>query len=224
VKFATATGNGNITATGGINADKRGFVYDTSSQSLPGNVAPGSSGYSNVVENTGSFSSGAFTTSLTSLSGATTYFGRAYAHNTMGYSYGGEVSFTTGVISVSVTSSGTVSYGIVPANSSKDTTASGLDNTQTVKNDGTIAEDFNIKGQDSANWTLAALPGSNQYVHKFSTNGGGLWTALTTSYRSLITNIAANGTQNFDLQITTPTSTNIFSQQSVDVTIQVVEH
>lgn len=96
IAITSATGNGNITATGGANADKRGFVWSTSSQSLPGNVAPGSSGYSNFVEESGgSYGTGAFTGSLTSLSGGTTYYVRAYAHNSAGYAYGAEVSFTT---------------------------------------------------------------------------------------------------------------------------------
>lgn len=32
-----------------------GLFYSTSSQSLPGNVAPGSSGYASYVEETGTF-------------------------------------------------------------------------------------------------------------------------------------------------------------------------
>ena len=95
IAITSATGNGNITATGGADADKRGFVWSTSSQSLPGNVAPGSSGYSGNVEASGTFGTGAFTGSLSSLSGGTTYYVRAYAHNSAGYAYGGEVSFIT---------------------------------------------------------------------------------------------------------------------------------
>jgi len=95
VEATTATGNGNITATGGRDCDKRGFVYDTSSHGLPGNVAPASSGYASYAEDTGLFGIGDFTKGLTSLSTGTTYYARAYAHNSVGYSYGGEVSFTT---------------------------------------------------------------------------------------------------------------------------------
>lgn len=95
VEATTSTGNGNITATGGENADKRGFVYDTSTKNLPGNVAPAASGYVSSAEDTGSFSTGAFTKGLTSLNTGTTYYTRAYAHNSAGYSYGNEVSFLT---------------------------------------------------------------------------------------------------------------------------------
>lgn len=93
---STATGNGTITSVGLENADKRGIVYDTVSRSAPGNVAPASSGYaSSVEESGGSYSTGAFTESLTSLTSSTVYYARAYAHNSIGYSYGDEVSFIT---------------------------------------------------------------------------------------------------------------------------------
>lgn len=229
----TATANGNVTDAGGGTIDKEGFVYGTSSLGLPGNVAPGSSGYASFSENTGSFGAGAFTVGLTGLSSGSTYYGRAYAHNSAGYSYGGEVNFTTAIISITITSDGSISYGILPVNTSKDTTSSGLNDTQVASNNGNVAEDFNIKGQGSSSWTLAGTAGSEQYVHAFCTTGSGspdpcdtgpTWTALTTSYQALGTNIATSGTKRFDLQITTPTSTAATAQQSVDVTIQAVQH
>lgn len=224
VKDSVATANGTITDTGGATNDTEGFVYDTATKSLPGDVAPASSGYASVAQNSGSFSTGAFTVNLTGLTGGVTYFGRAFSHSTAGYSYGGEVSFTTAVISVSV-SNGVVSYGYVAPNASKDTTATGLNNTQTITNNSTIAEDFNIQGQNTTcPWTLSPSNGVDQYVHAFSINSGTSWTALTTNYQSLITNIGAGATQNFDLQLTMPTTTNCYNQQSVNVTIQAVAH
>lgn len=227
VKDATATLNGNITSTGGENNDKRGFVYDTSSQSLPGNVAPASSGYASSVESTGSFGTGAYTNGISGLTGGQTYYARAYSHNSGGYSYGSEVSFTTAIISITLTTGGTVSYGYIAANTSKDTTASGVNATQTVQNSSTIAEDFNIKTSDAiggTQWTLGASSGSNTYVHEFSTNSGSNWTKFTTAdaYQSLATNIATNGTKNFDLRITTPTSSSDLTQKTITITIQAV--
>lgn len=227
IKDTTATANGNITATGGENNDKEGFVYDTASKSLPGNVAPTSSGYASYTENTGSFGTGAFTVSLTGLSGGVTYYGRSYAHNSAGYSYGDEVSFTTAVISISITSDGTVSYGIIVAGASKNTTAGGLNDTQTAQNGSTIAENFNIKTSNATGgtqWTLGATPGIDIFVHEFSTNGGTGWTTFTTadSYQSLATGVAASGTQNFDLKITVPSSTTDYQQKTITVTVQAV--
>ena len=96
VTNTTATLNGNITATGGNNPDKEGFVYDISTKSTPGNVAPASSGYAYSGENTGDFGTGTYTKGVTSLSAGQQYFTRAYAHNSMGYAYdSSEASFTT---------------------------------------------------------------------------------------------------------------------------------
>jgi len=121
-------------------------------------------------------------------------------------------------ISVSV-SDGTVSYGTLAVNSSQDTTASGLSDTQTATNDGNIAEDLQIRGQDTGNWTLAAAAGADQYVHQFSTNAGSSWTALTTNNQLLSDALASSGDQDFDLKITTPTSTSVFTEQTVSVTV-----
>jgi hypothetical protein len=95
IEDTTATGNGTITATGGENADIRGFVWDTTSYGDPGNVSPASSSYTNDVAEGGSHIAEAFTGSLTGLATGTTIYARAYAHNSTGYSYGTEVSFLT---------------------------------------------------------------------------------------------------------------------------------
>lgn len=129
-------------------------------------------------------------------------------------------------ISVSV-SSGTVSYGTLDLSSTKDTTASGLNDTQTATNDGNVAEDLNIESSNATGgtgWTLAATPGSDQYEHDFSTDSGSTWTPMSTSYAALGTNIAANGTSGFDLKIHTPTSTSDYTQKSITVTVQAVLH
>lgn len=128
-------------------------------------------------------------------------------------------------VSVSVTS-GTISYGTLATNTSAGTNGS---NTQTVTNSGNVPEDFNIKGQNSANWTLGATAGTDTYVHQFCTATCGTaptnYTKLTTSYAALgAGNLAANGTQTFDTYITTPTSSSVFTQQSVDVTVMAVAH
>ncbi len=129
-------------------------------------------------------------------------------------------------ISVSV-ADGAVGYGTLATSASKSTCTGDLNDLQTVTNDGNVAETFNIKGQDSANWTLAASPASDAYTQKFlnntcSTFSGG--TALTTSYQTLATNVATSGTKNLNLQISTPTSSSDYTQQSVNVTVQAVAY
>ncbi len=93
----SAQANGNITDDGGAAPDERGFVYGTTTQSDPGNTAPASSGYDSYKNETGSYSAGAYNLSLTSLTADQAYYVRAYAHNSAGYAYGNEVSFTTGI-------------------------------------------------------------------------------------------------------------------------------
>ena len=123
-------------------------------------------------------------------------------------------------ISVSV-SDGTVAYGTLAINTTKSTLVGELSDLQTATNDGNVNENFNIRGQNSVNWTLSASAGANQYVHKFSSDSGIIWTALTTpSYQTLASGKAPSGTQTFDLQITTQTSSTNYTQQSVDVTVQ----
>jgi len=128
-------------------------------------------------------------------------------------------------ISVSV-ADGTVAYGVLAVNSSKSTTTTDLNDLQTATNGGNVAENFNIKGSNSAAWTLAATPGAEQYTHKFCTTSCTTpptnYTALTTNYQTLGTAIATSGTKTFDLQITTPTSTATYTAQTVDVTVQAV--
>ncbi len=129
-------------------------------------------------------------------------------------------------ISLSV-SDGTVAYGTLASNTTKSTCGDELNDAQTVTNDGNVAETFNIKGQNSANWTLGATAGSDQYVHKFQ-NGACATaaifsgTALTTSYTTLASNIAASGTVTLNTQINTPNPSTVFTSQSVDVLLQAV--
>ncbi len=127
-------------------------------------------------------------------------------------------------VSVSVTD-GSIAYGTLATNTSAGTNGS---DTQTATNNGNVAEDLNVRGQNSANWTLGATVGTDTYVQQFCTascaSAPTNYTKLTTSYQALASNVAGNGTQTFDLYITTPTSSSVFTQQSVDVTVQAVAH
>jgi len=132
--------------------------------------------------------------------------------------------YTPVTVSVSV-SDGTVAYGMLGVGNTASTTLSGLNDTQTATNDGNVTENFNIKGQDSANWTLSASAGAETYKHEFcitDCDTSPSWTALTTSYQTLATGITSSGNQTFDLQITIPTSTSNYTEQSVDITVQAV--
>lgn len=81
---SSATSGGYVIDTGGSSVSARGIVYSTSSlPTLSDSYTTDGSG------------TGAFTSSLTGLSMGVTYYVRAYATNSSGTAYGGQVSFTT---------------------------------------------------------------------------------------------------------------------------------
>jgi hypothetical protein len=84
IQATTVTGNGTITATGGENCDLRGVRWGVTSGT-----------YTSSSTDSGSFSTGAFTKAITGLATSTTYYYQAMAHNSAGWSYGAEQSFTT---------------------------------------------------------------------------------------------------------------------------------
>jgi hypothetical protein len=101
----TATGGGEVIATGGISVTERGICWGTSHN-------PTTSG-SHASNGTGT---GSYTVNLSGLSPGTTYYVRAYAINSAGTAYGSEVSFTTSdipsytiAVSANPSSGGTVS-------------------------------------------------------------------------------------------------------------------
>jgi sugar lactone lactonase YvrE len=86
----TAVGNGNITDLGYSNATAYGFCWNTN----------GSPTITDSKTDNGTTSAmGAFTSNLTGLTAGTTYYVKAYITNSVGTSYGAEVSFTTAVAS-----------------------------------------------------------------------------------------------------------------------------
>jgi len=90
-----ATLNGEITDTGGENSDERGFVWSTTSHGDPGDTPPTSSGYEDYFSDSGDFGTGTFDTLADTLTPDTTYYVRAFAHNSIAYQYGPEISFDT---------------------------------------------------------------------------------------------------------------------------------
>ena len=163
------------------------------------------------------------------LSDSTLYRYRIRATNATGdgdYSSIGET--TTGAVTVSVTvGDGVIAYGFIAAGGSK-STSTGVWDTQTATNTGNVAEDFSIQGTDSADWTLAASAGSEQYSHAFCTASCASpptnYAALTTGGTSLASNITAGAAQAFDLNIAVPTSTSHYGSENVDVTIIATQH
>jgi len=84
IAAVTATGGGNVTSSGFYPMTARGVCWATSHHPTTSNFATSNGTVPGV-----------FTSSLTGLNPNTTYYVRAYATNTAGTAYGGEVSFTT---------------------------------------------------------------------------------------------------------------------------------
>lgn len=160
------------------------------------------------------------------LTANTLYRYRVRATNATGdgsYSNIGET--TTSLVSITITSDGTIAYGTLATAASQNTTVSGLNDTQTAQNDGNVTENFNIKTSNATGgtgWTLGGTIGADIFVHEFSTNGGGNWTAFTTAdtYQTLATGISSSGSQNFDLRITTPDPSTDATTKTITITIQ----
>ena len=85
-------------------------------------------------------------------------------------------------------------------------------------NDGNVPVDFTIRGFNTADWTLAGTTGADQYIHRFSTDGGSGFTALTTSTQTL-SSVAVSGSQTVHLNLDMPDSTAATATQNADVKV-----
>lgn len=134
------------------------------------------------------------------------------------------VSATVTFQSFSVTvQDGSVAYGTLAAAATRDTTPGSLNDEQRPENNGNATEKINIKGYDSASWTLVSgTPGADAYRHRFSTDDGSNWSALLTSYLTYEPSVAAGASPDLHLEILMGTSSATSSQQSTDVTLQAV--
>jgi hypothetical protein len=124
VTSTTATSGGNISSDGGAAVTARGVCWNTS-------INPTITG-SKTIDGTGP---GAFTSSITLLSGSTTYYVRAYATNSVGTAYGNEISFSTSAPTVpslgtaeasSITYNSAISGGNVTSTGGANITARGI--------------------------------------------------------------------------------------------------
>ena len=171
----TATSGGTVTSDGGEPVTSRGLVWGTS---------PGSTTFS-ATTGTGT---GAFSTSLTSLSSATTYYVRAFATNSVGTAYGNELSFTTAsaptlaatTTVTAITSSTGTSGGLVTSTGGVALTAVGV--CWSTSTNPTTANSFTNNGTSTSfSSDMTGLTASTTYyVRAYATNSVG------TSYGSQV--------------------------------------
>ena len=139
----------------------------------------------------------------------------------------GTVTATVTAQSLSIgVSDSTIAYTNMSVGTTKNTLAASLDDRQKASNDGNVDEDFNIKGMHSTSagttWALVGTTAPEAYTHGFNTDQGVGWTQLTTDYLQFGNAVAVGGTQWFDLQLGTPSSTTDTNEQTVNVTVQAV--
>jgi len=101
IAITTASSGGSISSDGGSAVTARGVCWSTSSGATIALSSKTSDGAG----------TGSFTSSITGLTGSTTYYARAYATNAVGTAYGNEVTFTTSAASANTT--GTLSVSVL---------------------------------------------------------------------------------------------------------------
>lgn len=155
---------------------------------------------------------------------ATSYIATSF--NTAKAATTGTVAATvTAVIySVSLDNGDGIAFGSVAQSSTQDTTTAGVDDSTTATNNGSVSEKLSIRAADSTDWTLGAAAGDETYTMQFCTSdcdGAPSWSdvGISPSYATLAASVAATGTQAFDLQVGTPTTTVATGEQSITVTI-----
>ena len=125
-----------------------------------------------------------------------------------------------GTVSITV-DDGTVAYGTLVAGATNDTFA--IPNRQVVENNGGVSILINIKGGTTDSWDLTTTAGTDEFVHRFtSDDAGNVWEVLTDSYTAFATAVAVGATHALDLEIQVPTITTETGLQTADVTIQAV--
>ena len=166
------TSGGNITNNGGATITARGICYSTFQNPTISN--------SITIDGTGS---GPFTSLITGLSPATTYYIRAYATNSIGTAYGSQLTVTTSVglailNTTAITSIGTTSAtggGNITNTGGTSVTARGV--CWSTSQNPTIANPKFSNGPGSAGVFISTLTGlttkTTYYVRAYATNSSG---------------------------------------------------
>jgi uncharacterized protein (TIGR02145 family) len=170
----TAISGGNISANGGGAVTVRGVCWSTTASPTTSNFV--------TSDGTGS---GAFVSSLASLTPGTLYHIRAYATNSAGTAYGNELTFTTNpVLAPTVTTTTAISAVTLTTAASGGTITSDGGGSITVKgvcwatttSPQVAVGNFTSDGTGTATFTsniTGLLPGTLYYVRAYATNSAG---------------------------------------------------
>ncbi len=126
---------------------------------------------------------------------------------------------TTGTINVTVSPKlislsvdpTSYNYGFLDISETAETTI-----TFDVLNNGTVDEDFDIKGIDTVNWNLSGSVGATNYMHEWKEVLGG-YAALTTGNVPAATLVGATTSESFKFRLSTPSTVVSTDPQSPNV-------
>lgn len=129
-----------------------------------------------------------------------------------------DVTVTPKLISLSVSPT-SYDYGVLGLSETAETTI-----TFAVENTGNVDEDFDIKGSNTADWTLSATVGASEaYRHDWKEVSGGYAALTTTTGVSAATSVAATNSESFKFRLHTPTASNATAGQEPDVIFTALE-
>ena len=183
----SATSGGNVTSDGGSAVTARGVVWSTS-------TAPTITLTTKTIDGSGA---GTFVSSITSLTAGKTYYVRAYATNSIGTSYGAELSFSAVALPASVTSISVsnitaktaTSGGNVTSDGGGSVTARGIvwgtSSGPTIALSTKTTDGTGIGAYTSLLTSL--LPATTYYVRAYATNSSGTNYGSETSFTTLPT-------------------------------------
>ena len=100
-----------------------------------------------------------------------------------------------------------------------------------VIHNGNVNEDFAIRGSNAISnitWTLSDSPGANLYVHKYGVAAPPAipdsFVPMSASNANFAINLTPSESRNLKLRISTPTSTNSYSQLTASVYLTALQH
>ena len=179
ITSTTATSGGNVTSAGSSAVTARGVCWSTSQNpTVRGNHTTSGSG------------TGSFTSSITGLTPATTYYVRAYAISSVDTAYGSQITFTTSAVAPTVTTTAASNITSTTATSGGNVTSAGSSAVTargvcwSTSQNPTISGSHTTDGTGTGSFTssLTGLTaGTTYYVRAYATNAAG------TAYGSQIT-------------------------------------
>jgi len=219
ITISTATGGGNVSSQGETPVTNRGLCWSTSQNPTITN--------SHTSDGSGT---GGFTSNITGLNTSTLYFVRAFATNSVGTAYGGQLSFTTtgaGTIPIltttvisSITQITATGGGNVTSQGSSSVTSRGI--CWSTSQNPTIANSHTTDGNGMGSFTsnLTGLTANTPYfVMAYATNNTGTVYGNQVSFTTsssftcgssfTINHVASGGVAPINKTVTYGTVTNI---------------